>query len=128
MLRLLLQSYFISLKASRKLGKATREIGKGNREDAYDLAMEGLLIMTNPKVNRGNPSEQSTILHLTYLADNLAQKLDRAVPSEQDYVDSYRFIQELAGKPVYERYEKWLGSIEDRLGFVPEPLQKSEDE
>ncbi len=119
MLRTLIQSYIISLKASRKLGKASNRIGKGNLEQAYELAMDGLRIMRDPKVNRNNPSEQSTLLHLTYLVDNLAIKLERESPAEQDYVDSYLFVKELTGKPVYARYEKWLTTIEGKLGYVP---------
>ncbi len=128
MLRKVLQSYIISFKATRKLKRATREIGKGNHGEAYDLAIEGLEVMTNPKVDRGNTSEQSTILHLTYLADNLAKKLDRSSPSDEDFIDSYRFVKELSGKPVYARYEKWLSSIEERLGYAPEPLSVDDEE
>ncbi len=112
-------NFFIMLKASRKLGKSFRLYNSENFEMSYEIAKSGLDLFSNPKASRRGTGSCVVLAELTFLLDELAYKLNKEFPNENDYVDSYVCIKVLEETPNYKKYEKWLLSIEKRLGYIP---------
>ena len=65
------RSYFLSVRASARFGRAAKLRDAGKKEEALKVAREALAILSHPNVVRFNPAEGSVLSCATVLVEEL---------------------------------------------------------
>ena len=116
-----LKSYWASLMASSRLGRAIRLRNKGLKSEAVLVAREGLAILGRPFVKRLNPAEGSVLTSLTTLLEELTTELNQPGASLSDLKDSLEFIKQLPVESSAEiqNIKAWVPYLEAKTGNTP---------
>jgi hypothetical protein len=116
-----LKSYWASLRASSRLGRAIRLRRNGQNIEAVLVAREGLAILGRPFVKRFNPAEGSVLVSLTTLVEELTTELKQPGASLSDLNDSLVFIKQLPAESSAEiqNIKAWVPYLEAKTGNTP---------
>jgi hypothetical protein len=105
-------SYFKSIPAIRRFGRATRLREKGQNAEALKLGREALEILRRPGIIRTNPAEGAALSCATILVEELAEQLGLPGAESADVSDTLAAIR--ANGPQSELHP-WVPYLEDRL-------------
>src|SRR5262245_2511774 len=120
----LVWSYRQACRAMRRNGLANKLRRNGRLEEALAVAHEGLSLLRQPGVIRGNCGEVTALVFLTITVEQLAHELQQPGASEQDLRDSFSCLRDFGsggGRSVQELRTVWLPYLQARIGVEGDP-------
>ena len=89
------KSFFVSLRASSRFGRASKLRDAGRNAEALATAREALAILRSPDIKRNNPPEASLVSCCTVLVEELASELNQPGAERADIVDTLAHLKRL---------------------------------
>lgn len=108
-----IRSYFATIPAIRRFGRANRLREKGQNGEALAAAREALEILRKPGIIRTNPAEGAVLSCATVLVEEMARELDVAGADEADILEALSIIRAHGSS---SELESWVPYLEWRLG------------
>ena len=112
------RSYWIGLRASRRLGRVIKLRDAGKTVQALACAQGALALLRDPVVQRTEPAEGSVLLCLTVNTEQLAHVLGRQGADPEDVKDALHYLRDVGmrgGTKVQGFRAAWLPYLEARM-------------
>ena len=110
-----IRSLRAAFKASGALGRASRKRQQGKLAEALYVALEGLVILRRPYVQRHNIHEGGVLAGLTALAEEVAWKLNVPGVPIQDLKDTVAYLEALNTGSSPPELCSYIPFLESRL-------------
>ena len=105
-------SYFRSIPAVRRFGRASRLREEGRNSEALVVAREALEILRRPGIIRTNPAEAAVLSCATILVEELAGQLKLPGAERKDISDTLAVIRATG---YDSEFQSWVPYLEHRL-------------
>jgi hypothetical protein len=105
-------SYFRTIPAVRRFGRASRLHEIGRNPEALAVAREALEILRRPGVIRTNPAEAAVLSCATILVEELASELKLPGAEPKDISDT---LEAIRANGHNSEFQSWVPYLEDRL-------------